>query len=112
MEQLVSNEITKLVVYSPEDILQFAYENTRTGAGSVVNNVVEQNHFGLLHAKVMEEILKEQITKYFVASDTSYKVHKKPPSTNAFMVQSLRSYNEGQAKPLLQNTSPRRWKEG
>lgn len=50
-DQMGAKEILALMVDLPDTILPCLYEKARTGARSVVHNVVEQIRFGLLRRK-------------------------------------------------------------
>lgn len=84
-EYLVAKEIPTLVADLLDDIRQCSYEKARSGARSLVYNVIEQIPFDFLRGEVKVVISHKQIAKYFDINDTAYDVCEKLLSSNAFM---------------------------
>lgn len=63
-EQINTGEILALISESLDDILQFAFENIRTGACSTIHNVVEHVLLYLLHRDVIGETLELGTSPY------------------------------------------------
>lgn len=64
-EQMLANEISRLVAGSFDDILQCTNEKWNMGVCSVVYTISEQMLFVSLRRKVFDDILYKHIANYF-----------------------------------------------
>lgn len=84
-EQMVTREISALVTYSLQIIMQCAYEKACARARYFVNDVVEKVPYNLLHRKVIDETLDKHITNCSNISDAADKICEKLLCTKDFM---------------------------